>query len=44
MRKLIYALNLTLDGCLDHTNGLPDDELLDYDTNLLRSRFDHLWA
>jgi hypothetical protein len=27
MRKLIYAINLTLDGGCDHTNGVPDDEL-----------------
>jgi dihydrofolate reductase len=36
MRKLIYAINLTLDGCCDHTKGSGDDELLDYYTQLLR--------
>lgn len=31
MRKLIYAINLTIDGCCDHTKGVaPDDELSDY--------------
>src|ERR1700722_3459799 len=36
MRKVIYAINLTLDGCFDHTHGGPDDELMEYYTNLVR--------
>jgi dihydrofolate reductase len=36
MRKLIYAINLTLDGGCDHTNGAPDDELFEYSTHLVR--------
>src|SRR6202040_2508437 len=36
MRKLIYAINLTLDGGCDHTNGVPDDELFEYATQLVR--------
>jgi dihydrofolate reductase len=37
MRKLIYAINTTLDGCVDHTKvGAPDDEMHEYYTNLLR--------
>jgi dihydrofolate reductase len=36
MRKVIYAINFTLDGCFDHTNGVPDDELLEYYTHLVR--------
>ncbi len=28
MRNLIYAINVTLDGCFDHTNGVPSDETL----------------
>jgi dihydrofolate reductase len=36
MRKLIYAINVTLDGCLDHTHGAPDEELMEYFTNLVR--------
>lgn len=36
MRKLIYAINLTIDGCCDHTKGIVDDELLEYHTRLLR--------
>ena len=36
MRKLIYAINVTLDGCLDHTKMVAEEELLDYYTQLLR--------
>ncbi len=28
MRNVIYAINFTLDGCFDHTNGVPDEEVL----------------
>jgi dihydrofolate reductase len=36
MRKVIYAINLTLDGCLDHTLMVPDEALLyDYSTQLM---------
>jgi dihydrofolate reductase len=30
MRKLIYGINLTLDGCCDHTKGKGDEEIHDY--------------
>ena len=36
MRKLIYAINLTLDGCCDHTKGIADEELHEYYAQLLR--------
>jgi dihydrofolate reductase len=36
MRNVIYAINVTLDGCFDHTNMVPDDALLEYSTHLLR--------
>jgi dihydrofolate reductase len=36
MRKVVYAINLTLDGYFDHTNGVPDEELMEYGTNLVR--------
>jgi dihydrofolate reductase len=36
MRNLIYAINLTLDGCFDHTNMIADEEILDHYTQLLR--------
>ena len=35
MRKLIYAINLTLDGCCDHAPTVVDDELMDYYTQLI---------
>jgi len=35
MRRLIYAINVTLDGCCDHTKVIADDELLDHYTHLL---------
>lgn len=37
MRNLIFAINLTLDGCCDHSKQLADDETLDYYTHLLRA-------
>ena len=36
MRKLIYAINITLDGCCDHTSQQVDDEKLEYFTRLTR--------
>ena len=36
MRKLIYAINLTLDGCFDHTKGIADEGMLEYWTHVLR--------
>jgi len=36
MRNVIYAINLTLDGCCDHTKGFVDDEILGYHTQLVR--------
>src|ERR1700677_4333872 len=36
MRKLIYAINTTLDGCVDHTKQAVDDEKLEYHTHLVR--------
>jgi dihydrofolate reductase len=36
MRKIIYAINMTLDGYFDHTHGVPDEELMKYFTNLVR--------
>jgi dihydrofolate reductase len=36
MRKLIYAINLTLDGCFDHTNMVPDEEVFEYYIKLVR--------
>ena len=36
MRKLVYAINITLDGCCDHTKQFVDEELLGYFTHLMR--------
>ena len=36
MRNVIYAINLTLDGCCDHTKFNPDEDLLEHYTRLLR--------
>jgi len=37
MRKVIYAINMTLDGCFGHTNGVPpDDEDFEYYIDLVR--------
>ena len=36
MKKLIFAINTTLDGCVDHTKQTVDDETLEYFTHLLR--------
>jgi dihydrofolate reductase len=35
MGLLVFALNVTLDGCIDHTKGIVDDELHDYWTQLM---------
>ena len=38
MRNVVYAINVTLDGCCDHTkfNPDPDEEVLEHYTRLLR--------
>ena len=36
MRKVIFAINITLDGCCDHTKMVPDEEVMEYYTRLLR--------
>ena len=36
MRNVIFAINITLDGCCDHTKGIADDELLEHYKLLLR--------
>lgn len=37
MRKLIYAINLTMDGCCDHTKMNPEPEMYEFHTNLVRN-------
>jgi dihydrofolate reductase len=36
MRNLIFAINITLDGCCDHTKQVADDETHEYFTDLMR--------
>lgn len=35
MGLLTFGLNVTLDGCIDHTQGIVDDQLHDYWTQLM---------
>jgi dihydrofolate reductase len=36
MRNVIYAINVTLDGCCEHTKFNPAEDLLEHFTRLLR--------
>ncbi len=36
MRKLIFGINLTLDGCCDHTKGSANNEVHEYFAQLMR--------
>jgi len=36
MRNVIFAINITLDGCVDHTKQVADDETHKYFADLLR--------
>ena len=36
MRNLIYAINITLDGCCDHTKVIGSEEILEHHTQLLQ--------
>lgn len=36
MRKVVYAINITLDGCCDHTKMVPDEMMFEYYIQLLR--------
>ncbi|HVM89877.1 MAG TPA: dihydrofolate reductase family protein [Puia sp.] len=37
MRNLVYAINLTIDGCCDHTQvGIPSDDLYDHYVRLVQ--------
>jgi dihydrofolate reductase len=36
MRNVIFGINITLDGCCDHTKQFVDEELHEYWTGLLR--------
>ena len=36
MRRVVFAINVTADGYCSHTDGVPDEELHEYFTGLLR--------
>jgi len=36
MRNIIFAINITLDGCCDHTKQVADQEIHEYFTHLMR--------
>lgn len=36
MRKLIFAINVTMDGCCDHQKGLPNEEVHEYFARLTK--------
>ena len=36
MRNVIFAINVTLDGCCDHTKSVGSEEILEHYTQLLR--------
>ncbi|HKV94312.1 MAG TPA: dihydrofolate reductase family protein [Candidatus Angelobacter sp.] len=36
MRNLIFAINITVDGCCDHTKQIADEETHEYFTRLIR--------
>ena len=36
MRNLIFAINISLDGCCDHTKMIGDEEIHEYFTQLMR--------
>ena len=36
MRKLIFGINVTLDGCCDHTKGIATDAIHQYFADLMR--------
>jgi dihydrofolate reductase len=36
MRKLVYSISMTLDGYLDHTHGVPDEEVARYSMGMVR--------
>jgi len=36
MRKVMFAMNISIDGCYGHTHFTPDDEIMDYFTKLMQ--------
>lgn len=44
MRKLIYAINITIDGCVDHAPMTPDETIYEYFSQLLREADLQVWG
>ncbi|MGH3654000.1 dihydrofolate reductase family protein [Glutamicibacter sp.] len=44
MGQLTFSINVTLDGCVDHREGIADDELHDYFTRLMNAHGAMLWG
>ena len=44
MRKVTFAINITLDGYCGHESGIVDDELHEYFTGLLRDSDVHIFG
>ena len=44
MGLLTFGMNVTLDGCCDHREGIADEELHDYFTNLMNESGAMLWG
>ncbi|MEZ5217796.1 MAG: dihydrofolate reductase family protein [Ilumatobacteraceae bacterium] len=44
MGILVFSLNVTLDGCVDHTEGIADDETHEFFTRLLDEGEAMLWG
>jgi dihydrofolate reductase len=44
MGRLIFSINVTLDGCCDHTQGIADDDLHRYWMDLLNDSDGALWG
>jgi dihydrofolate reductase len=40
MRNVIFAINITLDGCCDHTKQMADEETHEYFTRLIQQEVD----
>ena len=36
MRKLVFGINLTIDGCCDHTKGSGNNDVHEYFAQLMR--------
>jgi dihydrofolate reductase len=44
MGRLTFSINVTLDGCIDHREGIPDDETHAFFTRLMDESGAMLWG